>query len=145
MPQSLQQLTLDLSKQAKLSSLGNSLPIVLRPLPAAAIVIGNEIAKATNSRSFIEEQLLGDEPTISLEAPGRSKSLAMGEVKNHTQTHAIWMMCGTCNPAVWPKSLHSPLGAGEVGWQGLRNVRSNPLGPSSGSLNYFTHPPTDWP
>jgi hypothetical protein len=143
MPQTLQQLTLDLSKQAKLSSLGNSLPIILRPLPAAAILVGNEIAKATNGRNVIEERLLGDEPAISLQAPSHSTSLAAGAT--NTQTHAIWIMCGTCNPAFWPQQLDSSLGYGVVAntpWQALKDARSNPLEGSTGSANYLTHQPT---
>ena len=62
----------ELARLAKLSNIKAGLPFGLRLLPAAAILAGAAVAKATRGRNHIEERLLGPGESISLSAPGRS-------------------------------------------------------------------------
>ena len=52
MPQMYPQLTLELSRRARLSSLEDSLPDVLRCISAAAILVGEENHRATNGHNI---------------------------------------------------------------------------------------------
>ena len=96
MPQTLLQLGRELSKQAGLSSLEGSLPIVLQPLPAAVIRAGGKVADLTNGRNVVEERLLGFQAPISLGAP--TNLPAYGSTANGQLMHtsAIATICGTC-------------------------------------------------
>lgn len=53
-------LHVELAKIAKLSNIESGLPVLIRGLPAVAILAGAALAKATDGRNRIEERVLGN-------------------------------------------------------------------------------------
>lgn len=107
MPGTLAQLGRELSKQAGVSSLESSLPIVLRPLPDAAIKAGEKLANVTGGRNVVEERLLGVETAATLlGAPAQSMQVThQGQLalmstaakSGSGQMSMAQVMCGTCH------------------------------------------------
>lgn len=109
MPQTLLQLSGELSKQASKTALQDSLPIVLRPLPSAAIKAGEKIAGLTGGRNIIEERLLGAEAVTVLGPPSDPASFSMAAKSIPALTSTTAMMCGTCRAqGTRPDVFNSP-------------------------------------
>ncbi|KAI0522077.1 hypothetical protein F5B22DRAFT_592720 [Xylaria bambusicola] len=86
----------ELTKLAKLSNIEAGLPLIIRGLPAIAIVAGAAIARASGDTNHIEERLLGPDETILLNMPSQSLSESH-TIKNRQCIHlGVMMMCYRC-------------------------------------------------
>lgn len=64
----------EVAKLAKLSNVQGGLPPLMRGLPVLAILAGEAVAKATDSRNLIEERILGANEVVSLQGPTQTLS-----------------------------------------------------------------------
>ena len=82
----------DVSRLAKLGNVQGGLPPLMRGLPVLAILAGEVVAQATDTRNVIEERILGADETILLDPPQDASTQVSGEQIRP----GVQMMCLRC-------------------------------------------------
>ncbi|RMJ07925.1 hypothetical protein BHE90_012502 [Fusarium euwallaceae] len=95
----------EVSRLAKLSNIQGGLPPLMRGLPVLAILAGEAVAKATDSRNLIEERMFGTDEVVSLQGPTQTISTTNKEWARP----GVREMCQRCEGGTkqMPKDSHA--------------------------------------
>lgn len=94
----------EVAKLAKLSNIQGGLPPLMRGLPVLAILAGEAVAKATDSRNLIEERMLGANDVVSLQGPQ-----TLSTTNKEWTRPGVKEMCQRCESGIkqMPRGFHA--------------------------------------